>query len=258
MKNLLQRALIRLHASAQSAGLLSAGPGRALFEGSYELYKAWMEAGAVDQLRALVQPGSTVIDVGANIGFFTRRFAQWVGPDGRVIALEPETQNFERLKRAVAKDGVVPRVETILAAAGETDGAIRLRVNPRHPGDHRIEQPDSTQGVNVAMVRLDDLLAARGWPPVSLVKIDVQGAEERVLLGAERTLTTARPAWFVEVDDAHLRAMGSSAEALVRRFTTHGYAARRVLKQGFSAPLDPTTVLADVPAGGYEDLLFTP
>ena len=258
MKNLLQRALIGIHAGVHRSGLLSTGPGRVLFERSYAFYKTWVEAGAVDQLRTLILPGSTVVDVGANIGFFTRRFAQWVGPSGHVIALEPETQNFERLKQAVAKDGVAARVETILAAAGESDGVVRLRINPQHPGDHRIELPDSTQGHNVPMVRLDDLLAARGWPTVSLVKIDVQGAEERVLMGAEQTLTTARPAWFVEVDDAHLRAMGSSAEALMRRFTTHGYAVRRVLKQGVSAPSDPAAILANMPAGGYEDLLFTP
>lgn len=258
MKNLLQRALIRLHQGAHGTGLLSTGPGRVLFERSYEFYKTWVEAGAVDQLRTLVQPGSTVIDIGANIGFFTRRFARWVGPQGRVIALEPEAQNYERLTSAIAKDGVTKQVETILAAAGESAGTVRLRINPHHPGDHRIEARDATDGNAVPMVRLDDVLAARGWPAVSLVKIDVQGAEERVLMGAERTLTTARPAWFVEVDDAHLRAMGSSAEALTQRFTAQGYAIRRVLKQGFSAPLDPARVLAEIPAGGYEDLLFTP
>ena len=258
MMNLLQRALIRLHVGVKSTGLLTTGPGRVLFERSYEFYKTWMEAGAVDQLRPLVRPGSTVIDVGANIGFFTRRFARWVGPEGRVIALEPEAQNFERLRLALAKDGMLARVETILAAAGETDGMARLRINPHHPGDHRIALPESTHGHDVAMVRLDDLLAARGWPPVSLVKIDVQGAEERVLLGAERTLATVRPAWFVEVDDEHLRAMGSSASALVARFTTHGYAVRRLSRQGVSAALDPARLLAEMSAGGYEDFLFTP
>ncbi len=257
MSTFLQRVLIRLHSGAQSAGILSTGPGRALFERSYELYKTWVEAGAVDHLRPLVQPGSTVVDVGANIGFFTRRFARWVGPNGRVIALEPETQNFERLMLALSKHGLADRVDAMLAAAGEVDGAARLRVNPHHPGDHRVELPGSAEGRDIAMVRLDDVLAARGWPPVSLVKIDVQGAEERVLLGAERTLAMARPAWFVEVDDAHLRAMGSSASALIGRFTQHGYAVRRVSKTGLSAPLDPAR-MADMPAGKYEDLLFTP
>lgn len=258
MTSLLQRALIRLHSGAQRAGLLSTGPGRAVFEHAYGFYKAWIEAGAVEQLRTLAQPGSTVIDVGANIGFFTRRFARWVGPEGRVIALEPEAENFERLTLALTKDGVANRVDALLAAAGETDGTVWLRINPQHPGDHRLAQRGETHGQAVPMVRLDDLLAARGWPPVSLIKVDVQGAEERVLAGAARTLAISRPAWFVEVDDAHLRAMGSSAQALVERFTKHGYTARRITRKGITPPLSPAEVLADLPAGSYEDLLFTP
>jgi hypothetical protein len=112
--------------------------------------------------------------------------------------------------------------------------------------------------VDVPLVRLDDLVAARGWSKVSLVKVDVQGAEERVLLGAQRTLASIRPAWFVEVDDDALRAMDSSAEALLNRFIAQRYAIRQLDRHGVGAPLDSMHVLRMLRPGDYEDLLFTP
>ena len=46
---------------------------------TYSVYKAWIEAGPVDRLKEFVAPGSTVVDIGANVGFFTLKFADWTG-----------------------------------------------------------------------------------------------------------------------------------------------------------------------------------
>ena len=258
MKRILQSALIKLYAAVQATGFISTRPGRFLFDQVYGLYKHFLEAGAVNQLRPLAKPGSTVVDVGANIGFFTRRFNKWVGAKGQVLAIEPEAENFQRLKRACEGRGLVSKVELIQAALGEKSGTAKLRVNSGHPGDHRLSRTVESDTVDVALLSLDDLLEARGWPPVSLIKIDVQGAEEQVLLGAEQTLSRTRPAWFVEVDDAHLSEMGSSAEALFKHFLRHRYTLHRLTRRGVSAPMDPGMILADIQSDTYEDILFLP
>jgi FkbM family methyltransferase len=257
MRRALQNKLLRLYSGVQSTGLLSTAGGQALFEKAYWFYKEWFEAGAVDQLQPLVTPGSTVVDIGANVGFFTRRFASWTGPEGRVLAIEPEAENFRRLKLAMVKGGF-GCVETIRSAVGESTGTARLQLNPSHPADHRLANQSDNEGVEVPLIRLDDLLATRGWPTVSLVKIDVQGAEQRVLMGAEETLARVRPAWFVEVDDDGLRAMGSSAASLIDRFIVAGYDVRRLGRDGIGPSLDPAQVLRQIRPGNYEDLLFTP
>lgn len=255
----LQLALLRLYAGVYATGLLSSGPGHWLFERLYFFYKERMEASFVDQLRPLVTPGSTVVDIGANVGFFTRRFARWTGADGKVIAVEPEVSNFNWLNRTLARDGTTAHVETIQAAIGAATGTALLQLNPFHPGDHRIIDGLSDRAVEVPLTCLDELLAHRGWPKVSLVKIDVQGAEERVLEGAKRTLTETRPAWFVEVDDACLRGLGSSAAALITRFVEHGYDIHRLSQAGIGDPLTPAEILDHHSrSGAYEDLLFLP
>ena len=98
-----------------------------------------------------------------------------------MIAVEPEAVNFARLQHAIAEAGLTDVVETIQAAVAEVAGEGFLEVNPGHPGDHKL----GAEGVPVAMTTIDDMLAARGWPEVSLIKVDVQGAEARVLAGAE-------------------------------------------------------------------------
>ena len=189
------------------SGLLSNRGGRATLAWAYLAYKRWFEANNVQALRGFVRPGSTVVDVGANIGFFTIQFARWAGRNGSVLAIEPELQNLETLRRRVAHEHGSARVEMIEGAATEIDAPVFLVVNPLHPGDHRL----GTGGVAINGYAIDNLLTARGLADVSLIKIDVQGAEFRALKGAEKTLRSARPTLFIEIDDSALAEAGSSA-----------------------------------------------
>src|SRR5688572_22188566 len=90
-------------------GLLRLGWGRRLYFALYEFYKSAFEAGRIGGLRTFVPEGGVVIDVGANVGFFTVRFARWVGPSGRVIAMEPEEGNHAELARRLAAKGMAAR-----------------------------------------------------------------------------------------------------------------------------------------------------
>src|SRR5437868_9451316 len=103
---LIQRGLLRAYSAVRRTGLFDSGPGRDAFEGAYWAYKSLIEARDLGALGAFVAKGSTVVDVGANIGFFTLRFAEWVGPDGRVVAIEPESRNFDCLWARVARRGL--------------------------------------------------------------------------------------------------------------------------------------------------------
>lgn len=256
MNTLLQTALLRSYAGMRATGLLSTRAGRWAFSRAYNVYKSRLEAPAAGGLQSFVPAGSTVIDIGANVGFFTRRFATWVGEAGRVIALEPEPRNARDLHRALRADGTLARVQIIEAAAAESEGAARLKLNPAHPGDHRLT--DDLSGVDVASVRLDDILAGDQRGRLALVKVDVQGAEQRVLDGGDRTLRHDRPVWFVEVDDDHLRAMGSSAARLIRHCVGADYSVHELTPAGAGPALDPGAVTQALGPGTYRDLLFKP
>jgi FkbM family methyltransferase len=252
MRSAIQTGLIRIYQLVKSTGLLSTGPGEWAFRSAYAGYKRFFEAGHLEPLRLLIPPGTSVVDVGANLGFFTLKFAGWVRDGGRVIAIEPEAINYERLRRAVAGAGLSHLVDTVQAAATESSGRVGLIVSRLHPGDHRIGEG----AVQVPAVTIDDLLAARGSPPVSLIKIDVQGAESRVLAGAGATLETHHPALFIEVCDEALRLCQSSADRLLGELYGRGYSAYRTTREGILGPMTFSKALMEQSMKSYVDLLF--
>jgi FkbM family methyltransferase len=235
------------------SGVLETGPGYALFERVYDLYKAGLEASSLRHARGYVRPGSRVVDVGAHVGFFTQRFAGWVGPGGRVIALEPEPINFGRLCRRLQRTGLAARVEAVNAAAVEASGRFFLKVDPTHPGDHQL----APGGLPVRGVALDRQVEPDDPREVSLVKIDVQGAEARVLAGAAETLQRFRPTLLVEVDDERLRRQGSSAGELLEGLASLGYVPQHLSRSGLSRVLGVAdAVRLAGGAGRYADFLF--
>ncbi len=248
----LQRLLLAAYKAVCRTGLMSTWLGRAVFLMAYERYKGIWDADHLKALAKLVRRGTTVIDVGANVGFYTRRFAEWVRPGGEVIAIEPEEVNFATLKRVIARRGLV-NVRGVQAVASESAGFLCLQKNPFHPADHRI----APAGVKVSAVTIDDVLRERGRPNVSLMKIDVQGAEERVLRGALETLQKLRPAVFMEVDEAALRAMGSSAESVLELMVSCRYEPHRIVNGG-PVRIGRAEAARLCSSGTYVDFLFLP
>lgn len=245
MKARIVGALVALYGRVARTGLLDRPLARRAFESAYLGYKQLIEAGHVGHLRSVVEPGSTVIDVGANIGFFAVRFGRWVAPGGRVVAIEPESRNFATLRRRVRRAGLEGVIECVHAAAADRAGEVKLGVNPMHPGDHRL----ATEGQPVRAVTLDELTA--GDPrKVALVKIDVQGAEMVVLSGARRLIEDDRPAIFLEVDDEALAGFGSSGAELIGTLADQGYRAHTLTRRGIAEAVPRRAT------GDYVDLLF--
>ena len=251
MKRIIQEMLLASYRFALATGILSTRLGRATFEFAYSRYKVLLEAGEVELLHAHVVEGGTVIDVGANIGFFTLKFAAWVGASGRVFSIEPEQENFDRLSHRVKRQGYLPRVSLIQAAAAEKSGELRLAINPVNPMDHRL----SKDGTRVKAITLDGLCASEGWPQVCLVKIDVQGAESRVIAGAIETLKRCSPALYVEIEAS--RVPGAEPGALlIDDLASLGYRPCTLRKDGARLVEGTDAAIAIVKMNGYADFLF--
>ncbi len=151
-------------------------------------------------LADLLAPGDAFYDVGANIGYFTVMGARLVGPTGRVVAVEPQPEAVRRLRHNVALNGF-DNVTVIEAAVADEEGESDFVVS----GEDILEwaalettpAPDM-QRIRVQVTTLDKLRAA-GLPAPKLVKLDVEGAEVRVLNGMLTTLRRDKPAVVCEV-----------------------------------------------------------
>ena len=159
--------------------------GYPLYRPLYSGWKAFADRDERRFLRAVLKPGMTVVDVGANIGIYTRFFAREIGSTGRVHAFEPAQQNFLRLEAAVRGLG---NAVANHAAVGERSGTTTLFLSDRLNVDHRtFDSGDGRAGVAVKQVALDDYFPAA--TRVDVMKVDVQGFELQVLQGARRLMT---------------------------------------------------------------------
>ena len=217
----------------------------------YSAYKKYIEAGPINRLQDFVVPGTVVFDVGANVGFFSRRFAEWVG-DGEVIAIEPEDRNYEMLISMLQREHLTDRVRALKAVAAAAPGRMLLEVNPLHPADHKISRSD--EGVAVNALALDDLVQASD--KVSLIKIDVQGAEMLVLKGAASMLKKNHPALFVELHEEGLKEFGTSVSAILEHLTQVGYEPYWLERTGPHRRTTPSEIREEVARMGYVDVLF--
>jgi len=219
----------------------------------YPIYKRYFEAGPIDQLRTFVPAGSLVIDVGANVGFFTLRFADWVGSGGRVIAIEPDELNFDSLISALRREDLLDRVQAVKAVAASEAGTTFLELNPLHPADHKLSRVGV--GVPVTAVTLDSLVQDKGKLRPALVKIDVQGAEMLVLRGMMDILYVAGPALFIELSEQGLEKFDTSVSAILDLLEAKGYAPHWLTKTGHRAVSRPE-IHAGIAEAEYVDVLF--
>jgi FkbM family methyltransferase len=224
LRSLAQPIALRVYRAGPVRRFVATPLGADLFEAAYFKYKELIEVPGTDALRAYLAPGAWAVDIGANVGFFTEKFARWVN-GGKVLAVEPEVGNFNRLSKRLARQGLSSVVVAMNGAAAPQCGTVFLTVKPEHPGDHTLsgETGPAPGTVPVPAWRLDDLLAEQGSTRVGLIKIDVQGAEMRVLAGAESCINRDRPAIFIEIDDHALRQLGTSAQAVLSWLAAKGY-----------------------------------
>jgi len=155
-------------------------------------------------LNAVVKSEMTIYDVGANFGQMALPFGKWVGPRGRVIAVEPVPANVRQLRDNVALNSA-SNIIVVEAALSDRAGVASFLLDPEKARMGKLEDCEPTynefcrrdEKFEVATVRLDDLIAEYGRP--DFVKIDVEGGARGVLAGAEEMLRKSRPDIYLEL-----------------------------------------------------------
>jgi FkbM family methyltransferase len=143
----------------------------------------WMGSSEKRFLRSVLHYDSIAADVGANQGLYTLWLAR-VAAGGHVYAFEPDPELFECLKQNV-RNNVLTNISAIRAAASNRSGTLPFTANRLNRGDNRVTENPSSSLEHVKAVTLDEILA---HSRLDLLKIDVQGFEIEVLLGAHETL----------------------------------------------------------------------
>lgn len=224
--------------------LMSRGPAVALVNGSKmvvpsdPIYAPGMLRGryereTTDLCGQLLRSAMTVVDLGANVGFYTLLAARLVGPRGRVYAFEPHPVNLRLLERNIQLNKY-DNVTTVPRAVSNFCGATSLVVG-NGPGVSSLYSGPLTSAktMDVETTTLDEFFSSEGWPAVDLIKIDIEGAECAALDGMSE-LSARNPGLklIIEFGVDLMEAAGNTAEDFFEALRHTGFTRFRDIKRG--------------------------
>jgi FkbM family methyltransferase len=177
-------------------------------------------------VRYLVAAGDKAVDIGANIGIYTRLLSRLTGLGGEVISIEAVPSTFAILEQNVRRLDL-GNVRVLNYAVSESDGEVEMEI-PGFRGFYRAKisdanAPSKSRGkrVKVRARKLDTLLAGESRP-IAFVKCDVEGHELGCIRGATVLLEGHAPPWLMEIGDDP-DASDSKGRQLLEIFRARGY-----------------------------------
>lgn len=216
---------------------------------SHLLTHGFWEMWHTEAMIQLVMPGMTAVDVGANLGYFTVLMADLVGGGGRVHAVEPNPALAARMRNTVDVNGFGPRVTIHETALGDTAGRFTLIVPEGEPKNaHVAPLARAAAGLEIAAERFDaipELMSA------DIIKIDVEGAEQKVWRGMRGLLDSGRSVTIIL--EFTLKRY-KDPNAFIDELSRHGFSFSVIDPSRGIVPTDRDRMLAH--ASGEDQLLI--
>lgn len=184
------------------------------------------EANETEFFKRTIKSGDICLDVGGNIGYFSLNFAKSAGPDGRVYVFEPIERNVLTIRLAAIMNRL-NNIEVLESAVADSSGEVSLEI----PDDDSAYAHMSTgradaRTATVKCITLDEFIKSKHVKKISVLKVDVEGAEHLVLKGASSLLTDKkiRPSVVMaELVNEFLGRFGSSIRDIIRYMEKFGY-----------------------------------
>ena len=202
----------------------------------------------------------TFIDVGAHIGYFTLLAARAVEPTGRVYAFEPAPANRDLLLRNIRVNGYNAIVTVVPKVVCDRSGAVSLFLSKEDSGSNSILPSPlvGTDSVSVEATTLDEFFEGEGWPPVHLIKMDIEGAEKAALKGM-RELSRRNPQLrlVIEFFPQNLQVAKVSPEELFQALRVLGFTRIAVISRSLVPVETPQDIFDRIPKASrfYVNLL---
>jgi FkbM family methyltransferase len=204
--------------------------------------------------------GMVFLDVGANVGLYTGLALRRIGEGGAIVCVEPDPSSRSFLEQTVAAnlgDGRRVRVVVSPVAASDGGGTLTLYKNPANKGDNRLyRNPLCTEEVAVPAGTVDSLCRDAGIGAVNFVKLDVQGAEGKVCLGARQILGNSPDCVLMSEFWPHgLRQCGSDPEDYLGMLRAMGFRLFEMRGKRLAAIDDNARLIAGTPGRMYKNIV---
>jgi len=199
------------------------------------LYKTFSEKKRILSIVPLVKKNSVVLDIGANIGFFSIYLSKHA--QAKIIAFEPEERNFKQLCGAINSHKLTNTITPVQYAVSDTTGTSNFYISSLSPMDHKLINSRSCQVIKLPSITCDDFFSIpenKLFQLISLIKIDVQGAELMVISGMHTTLQKNNyPPIMIEYAPSDLHAAQETPESFFYTFEQMNYFPYDIHKKSF-------------------------
>jgi FkbM family methyltransferase len=150
------------------------------------------EALQIKWIEKHLNPGDTAVDIGASNGSLTILMSAKCGPSGQVVAFEPNASSREQINRNFALNPAIKRATVEGYACSDTEGMAEFHFSSATDFNASLLKSEwHTKRTTVQVTTVDDYIRRSGLPTPTLIKIDTEGAEIRVLRGAPKLLATS-------------------------------------------------------------------
>ena len=171
----------------------------------------------------IVKPGMTLIDVGANLGYYTIMFANLVGKSGKVFAFEPVKQYYEKLLWHVEANGFRNHVAAFNCGLSDKEERISIGVANTGATVHWVSDDPPTRCEEIQLHPLDEIIPKYSIEKIDLIKIDIDGHEPFFFRGARNFFRKNRPILLVEFAQLNLDRAGEDVSGLKATIEKLGY-----------------------------------
>lgn len=166
-------------------------------------------------VKSNVLAGQRVIDIGANIGYYTLLFSSLVGNSGTVFSFEPAPDNYKLLQQNITANKI-KNTKSRNVAISDFNGKTKLYLSASNSGCHKITFMPNSKSVDIDVITLN-------YDDISLIKIDVEGAELDVLHGIESIINKCHPILIMEFEPQLLQQHGVKPSQVLSFIKDHDY-----------------------------------
>ena len=209
-------------------------------------------------IRMLLSRGDTFLDIGANHGTYSLLASRLVGPEGAVLAFEPQPHLAGLLRKSFdANRFVNSAVHEIALSDSDGSTSFYIPANSGLAGLHKSFSAGSgSREISVRLARFDDLIDWKKLPGSVFIKLDVEGNELPFLRGAAETIRARRPVILLEINPASAAAAGYSTAELLAQLGEFGY--RKFAEMENYPAASPLSELSGARLHEYRDIVVLP
>lgn len=184
-------------------------------------HNVW-EKESVEIVQMLVKPGDTVLDVGANFGYYSIMCSKLVGAAGKVISSEPTAYFGDRLKHHISKNNIT-NIRLLPFGFSDQTNTLEIKIDPSTATMHMPEQDVFLKTEQIKLVTFDSYVQENGLEKLDFIKIDVDGHEPKFLEGAKETIMKFKPDILLEINPLNYYLAGVTIWDFYDQIKEYGY-----------------------------------